>query len=111
MIDADCKVVISADGTYRGGRFIPLKETVQEAVQDLDFVNTVLVGRRHETEKASLNGKELDFDELIANASDACESEIMNAEDPLFLLYTSGSTGQPKGLVHTQAGYSLLGCE
>ena len=107
IIDADCRVVICADGTYRGGRYINLKSVVDEAIENLDLVETVLVGTRNAEAKKLTAEKDVDLDQALAGAEENCLSEPMNAEDPLFLLYTSGSTGKPKGLVHSQAGYIL----
>ena len=106
--DADCKVVICSDGTYRGGRYIDLKTTVDEAVSGCPQVHTVLVGTRNPEREKLTQKVDVDLDaELAAADANAVQSEVMNAEDPLFLLYTSGSTGKPKGLVHSQAGYLL----
>ena len=107
--DAECKVVICSDGTFRGGRYIDLKATVDEAVAGCPGVHTVLVGTRNpNVEKLTNPRVDVDLDGELARTDGASvQSESMNAEDPLFLLYTSGSTGKPKGLVHTQAGYLL----
>lgn len=107
IIDADCQVVICVDGTFRGGRYIDLKDTVDSAVDGLDSVRSVLVGTRNPEVNKLTTRKDIDLDLALENASDIAESEVLSAEDPLFLLYTSGSTGTPKGLVHSQAGYLL----
>ena len=107
IIDADCRVVICSDGTFRGGRYINLKEVVDKAVAGCPGVESVLVGTRNPDVPKLTQSHDVDLDEALEAASSECESEIMEAEDPLFLLYTSGSTGKPKGLIHSQAGYLL----
>ena len=105
--DADCQVVICADGTFRGGRYIPLKSVVDQAVEGCPGVKHVLVGTRNPQVNKMTTPLDVNLNLELEKASGECESEIMDAEDPLFLLYTSGSTGKPKGLIHTQAGYLL----
>jgi len=104
-IDARCKVVVTANEGRRGGRTIPLKATTDDAVAGLDFVETVLVARRTDTEVPMTEGRDLWLEEEVARQRPVCPAESMDAEDPLFLLYTSGSTGKPKGVLHTTGGY------
>ncbi len=102
--DAKTKVVITADGTFRGQKKIPLKNAVDTAVKDLAFVQKVVVVKRNSLEVAWGN-KDVWWHELMASADADCPAEEMDAEDPLFILYTSGSTGKPKGVLHTTGGY------
>lgn len=104
--DGESKIVITADEGLRGGKKIPLKSNVDEAIKNIDNIKTLVVKR---------TGGDVNFDaknnfwyhELAAKVDENSECEIMDAEDPLFILYTSGSTGKPKGLVHTTGGYLL----
>ena len=105
ILDAGCKMLITANEGLRGGRTIPLKATSDAAVEGLEVVETVLVARRTETEVPMREGRDLWLDEELARQRGSAPVEPMDAEDPLFVLYTSGSTGKPKGLVHTTAGY------
>ncbi|MBU2940396.1 acetate--CoA ligase [Lacinutrix sp. C3R15] len=105
--DSDCKIVITADGSYRGSKTIDLKGIVDEALESCDGVNTVLVAKRIHSDIQMKEGRDKWLQPLLDAASDQCKAEIMQAEDPLFILYTSGSTGKPKGMVHTTAGYMV----
>jgi len=105
--DSDCKMVLTADGSYRGAKTIDLKGIVDEALNDCSSVENVLVVKRIHSEIKMHEGRDQWLQPLLDNASIECEPEIMNAEDPLFILYTSGSTGMPKGMVHTTAGYMV----
>jgi len=100
---SDCKLLITADGYFRGGKFFTLKAQADEASRSLNIKTLVI---QHSNTPVSFDG-ERDFwwHELKQQAADHCPPEAMNAEDPLFILYTSGSTGKPKGLVHTSGGY------
>jgi len=105
--DSDCKMVITSDGSYRGAKTIDLKGIVDEALENCPCVKTVLVAKRIHSEIKMKEGRDQWLQPLLDKASILCEAEIMDAEDPLFILYTSGSTGMPKGMVHTTAGYMV----
>ncbi|MFD2824698.1 acetate--CoA ligase [Lacinutrix iliipiscaria] len=105
--DSDCKMVITADGSYRGAKTIDLKGIVDEALENCQGVNTVLVAKRINSNINMKEGRDQWLQPLLDAASDQCKAEVMQAEDPLFILYTSGSTGKPKGMVHTTAGYMV----
>lgn len=105
--DCDCKMVITADGSYRGAKTIDLKGIVDEALEQCPNVKTVLVAKRINSDITMKEGRDQWLQPLLDEASNECKAEIMNAEDPLFILYTSGSTGKPKGMVHTTAGYMV----
>ena len=105
--DSGCKMVLTSDGSYRGNKTIDLKGIVDEALTKCPEVNSVLVVKRIHSEITMLAGRDNWLQPLLKEASATYEPEIMNAEDPLFILYTSGSTGNPKGMVHTTAGYMV----
>ena len=105
--DADCKMVITSDGSYRGSKTIDLKGIVDEALESCSSVETVLVAKRINSDINMKEGRDKWLQPLLDKASTVCEAEVMDAEDPLFILYTSGSTGMPKGMVHTTAGYMI----
>jgi acetyl-CoA synthetase len=105
--DSDCKIVITSDGAYRGAKTLDLKSIVDEAIDKCEVVETVLVVNRLNTECKMVEGRDFWLTPLLEESSKQCEPETMEAEDPLFILYTSGSTGQPKGMVHTTAGYMV----
>jgi acetyl-CoA synthetase len=105
ILDAGCKIVMTANEGLRGGKRIPLKATVDHAVDDLSMVETVLVVRRTDKEVPMRQGRDLWLEEETHKQRSTCPVEWMAAEDPLFILYTSGSTGKPKGVLHTTGGY------
>jgi len=103
--DCGSKLVITCDGSYRGGKMVGLKGNVDAALGQAKDVETVLVVRHAGNDIAFMPGRDVWWHEERAEVSADCPPEEMNAEDPLFLLYTSGSTGKPKGVVHTTGGY------
>lgn len=109
IVDAGAKLVITADGQYRGGKAIALKPAVDEALsmEHAQGVQHVVVYRRTGADVTWVEGRDVAWEEVIANQADECEPTWMEAEDPLFILYTSGSTGTPKGVQHSSAGYLL----
>ncbi len=105
ILDAGCKVVVTANEGLRGGRKIALKAITDKAVEGLSMVQAVLVARRTESPVPMHQGRDFWLDEEMKRQRSTCTVEWMGAEDPLFILYTSGSTGKPKGLLHTTGGY------
>jgi len=106
IADCDACAVITADEGVRGGKRIPLKRNVDEALQPRD-VPTVIVVTRTGAAVPTKAGRDVRYSEVRDDLPTDCEPEVMNAEDPLFILYTSGSTGKPKGVVHTTGGYAV----
>ncbi len=109
--DAQCTLVITADGGYRGAKEIPLKSVIDDALVQCTSVQKVIVLTRTQTPVSMIKGRDCWWEDEIKNVENAgnpfVEAEVMEAEDPLFILYTSGSTGKPKGVVHTCAGYMI----
>ena len=107
ILDSDCQTVITADEGVRGGRMIPLKENVDEALKNCPNVHSVITVKRTGNRVPWRADRDVWYEELTAHQNTAAEPEVMEAEDPLFILYTSGSTGKPKGVQHSSAGYLL----
>ena len=107
ILDADCSLVITADEAIRGGKTILLKENVDTALLNCPGVNHCLVIKRTNGKVRWVTGRDIHYEEMLAEASSECPCEPMDSEDPLFILYTSGSTGKPKGVMHTTGGYLL----
>ena len=107
VLDCDCKVIVTADESVRGGRNTPLKTNADKAVVDCPDVHTVIVVKNTGGDVAWDDSHDVWYHEAMAEADTECEAEQMDAEDPLFILYTSGSTGKPKGVLHTTGGYLL----
>jgi len=107
--DCESTIVITADEGVRGGKKIPLKANVDEAIASRKLpVRNVVVVRRTGADVGWVDGRDLRYEKITAAESPQCEPERMNAEDPLFILYTSGSTGKPKGVLHTCGGYLVF---
>ena len=105
--DAQCKLIITSDGAYRGNKEIPMKSTVDDALLGCPTVKRVIVLTRTRTPVSMLKGRDVWWEQELKQVTADCPAEEMDAEDMLFILYTSGSTGKPKGVVHTCGGYMV----
>ena len=105
--DSSCKMVITSDGLYRGAKEVPVKRIVDEALEDCESVEKVLVVQRTNWDVNMKPGRDIWYHQELSSAPDECEAEPMDSEDLLFILYTSGSTGKPKGVMHTCGGYMV----
>lgn len=107
IIDAEAKIVLTADGLNRGAKQIPVKRVVDEAAEGLKFIEKIVVADRVGWSPNMKEGRDVWLNDALEGMSADCPAEEMDAEDPLFILYTSGSTGKPKGVVHTCGGYMV----
>lgn len=107
ITDAGCKIVVTADGGFRGDKVVPLKNIVNEALEKCPDVKRVIVYEHTKTNPPAVDGRDVLWNDEIKKVNNQCPAEEMDAEDMLFILYTSGSTGKPKGMVHSTGGYMV----
>jgi acetyl-CoA synthetase len=105
ITDAQAKVLVTADGGYRRGTVVPLKQNADEAVRNCPTIKQVLVLKRVGNTVPMTAGRDVWWHDVVPPAAAQCEPEAMDSEDPLYILYTSGTTGKPKGILHTTGGY------
>ncbi len=105
--DADCNIIITADGGFRGAKITPLKDISDEAMQTTPSIEKCIVLERTKSTISMKNGRDVWWHDEMLKVTSNCPIEIMDAEAPLFILYTSGSTGKPKGIQHSTAGYMI----